>query len=179
MARVPYRSRDGLPEGDRVIFDNLAAERGGEVANLFRALAHSPVLLRDFVRMGGDIRFKTTLDPKLRELAIMTVGRLCESAIEWVSHAALARKAGVSEEQILALPVWRRHAAFSEQEKAVIGYAEQVTRDVRVTGEAWAGVHAFLNDEELVELTLSIAYYNMVVRFLEPMEIDLDDAYRR
>ena len=49
-ARVPYLNREDLPEADRVIFDNLAAERGGTVGNIFRALAHTPNLLRRFAR---------------------------------------------------------------------------------------------------------------------------------
>jgi len=69
-ARVPYLSREDLPEADRVIFDNLAAERGGTVGNIFRTLAHTPNLLRRFLGLGGELRNKTALDPKLRELGV-------------------------------------------------------------------------------------------------------------
>jgi alkylhydroperoxidase family enzyme len=35
-------------------------------------------------------------------------------------------------------------------------------------------VHEFLGDEQVVELTLNIAFYNLVVRFLEPMQVELE-----
>jgi AhpD family alkylhydroperoxidase len=173
MARVPYRERDELPEEYRYLYDNLA--RGsGRVGNLFRAMAHSPRLLLQFMRLGNDLRTRTRLDPKLRELAILTVGRITEATYEYEHHLALARRAGVAEEQIAALPVWRRHPAFSDAERAVIQYAEEVTLFVRVEDETVAAVQELLDTEQLVELTLTIAYYNLVVRFLEPMQVELE-----
>ena len=102
-ARVPYLNREDLPEADRVIFDNLAAERGGTVGNIFKALAHTPNLLRRFCQIGSELRNKTELDPKLRELAICTVGRLTDAQYEFVHHWNIARRVGVSREQLEAL----------------------------------------------------------------------------
>jgi len=101
MARVPYLNREDLPEADREIFDNLAAERGS-VGNIFRTLAHTPKLLRRFLALGGELRNGTALDPKLRELAIMTVGRLTNAEYEFVHHWNLARRAGVPREKLEA-----------------------------------------------------------------------------
>jgi alkylhydroperoxidase family enzyme len=172
MARLPYRERDELPEEYRYLYDNLS--RGsGTVGNLFRLLAHSPRLMLQFMRMGNDLRTRTRLDPRLRELAILTVGRLTEATYEYHHHIAIGRNAGITDEQIQSLPVWQRHPAFSAQERAVIRYAEEVTGGVRASDDAFAGVRAFLDDEQIVELTLAIAYYNMVVRFLEPMQVEL------
>jgi alkylhydroperoxidase family enzyme len=174
MARLPYIDRDDLPEEKRYLFDNLGRE-SGRVGNLFRVMGHSPQLLHQFMRLGNDIRYKTRLDGRLRELAILTVGRLANAPYEYVHHIAIGRRAGITQEQIEGLPVWERHPAFSEQERAVIRYAEAVTRDVRVPDEVFEAVRGFLDEEEMVELTMSIAYYNMVVRFLEPMQVELEE----
>lgn len=174
MARLPYIDRDALPEDKRYLFDNLSRE-SGRVGNIFRTMGHSPQLLHQFMRLGSDIRYKTRLDPALRELAILTVGRLGDAPYEYVHHIAIARRAGVTQEQIEGLPVWDRHPAFSEQERAVIHYAESVTRDIRVPDQVFDAVRTFLDDEQMVELTLSIAFYNMVIRFLEPMQVGLEE----
>jgi alkylhydroperoxidase family enzyme len=175
MARLPYINRDDLPEDKRYLFDNLSRE-SGRVGNIFRTMGHSPQLLHQFMRLGSDIRYKTRLDARLRELAILTVGRLANAPYEYVHHIAIGRRVGISQEQIEGLPVWERHPAFSDQERAVIRYAEAVTREIRVSDEIFDAVRAFLDDEQMVELTMSIAFYNMVVRFLEPMQVELEET---
>jgi alkylhydroperoxidase family enzyme len=176
MTRVPHREREELPEEFRGLFDSMSQERG-YVPNLYRTLAHSPVLLRDFVEMTADIRSRTALDPRLRELAILAVARVTGAAIQWLSHIPVALAAGVPQEQITGLPVWERHPSFDDHERAVIRFAEAVTRDVRPAEDAWQAVRAFLSDREMVELTLVVGYYNMVARFLETVQVDVDPEY--
>jgi alkylhydroperoxidase family enzyme len=173
-ARVPYLNREDLPEAYRVIFDNLAAERGGTVGNLFRALAHTPKFLRRFCGMGNDLRNKTALDAKLRELAILTVGRLTEAQYEFVHHWNLARRVGVSREQLEALGDWEKSAKFSDHERAVIRYAAEATSNVRVTDATWKALQAFLDTPRIMELVEDVGFYNMVVRVLVPVGVELE-----
>ena len=175
MARLRYLDREELPEEYRYLFDNLSRD-SGRVGNLFRTLGHSPRLLHQFMRLGNDLRHRTGLDPALRELAILTVGRVTGAVYEYVHHIALAKRAGVTDEQIAGLPVWERHPAFTEEQRAVIRYAEDVTTNVRVSDEVFNAVRAFLDDERMVELTLNVAFYNLVVRFLEPMQVELEEG---
>ena len=145
--------------------------------SLYRALAHSPALLREFISMTATLRSETELDPKLRELAILGVAQSTGAATQWLAHLPLARAAGLTEEQIDGLAVWERHPAFSREERAVLRFAESVTRDVGASREAWDGVRAFLGERECVELTLTVGFYNMVSRFLETVQLDVDPEY--
>src|SRR5258708_12455415 len=119
-ARVPYLNREDLAEADAEIFDNLAAEAGGTVGNIFRALAHTPNLLRRFLGLGGELRNKTELDPKLRELAIVTAGRLTDAQYEFVHHWNLARRVGVTREQPEALADLEKSPNFTHHQHAPI-----------------------------------------------------------
>ncbi len=173
-ARVPYLNREDLPEADRVIFDNLAAEGGGTVGNIFRVVAHTPKFLRRFCGMGNVLRNKTALDPKLRELAILTVGRLTDAHYEFVHHRSIARRVGVSREQLDALTDWEKSTKFSDNERAVIRYTAEATINVRVTDATWNALKAFLDTRRMMELVQNVAYYNMVVRILEPVGVELE-----
>ncbi len=173
-ARVPYLNREDLAEADRVIFDNLAAERGGTVGNIYRALAHTPNLLRRFLRLGGELRNKTALDPRLRELAILTVGRLTDAQYEFVHHWNIARRVGVTREQLEALADFEKSADFSDQERAVIRYAVEATNNVRVSDATWNALKSFLDTRRIMELVQNVAFYNMVVRVLVPVGVELE-----
>ena len=45
MARLPYATREQLPESERSLFEEIEAQFG-RVNNIFRMLAHHPLLLR-------------------------------------------------------------------------------------------------------------------------------------
>lgn len=177
MARLSYLERDDLPEMERDVFDDLLKQRGA-IGNIFRVVAHSPLLLRRMLYFSDGLRNRTKLDPRLRELAIMTVGRLTECDYEYVHHQAFAKRVGVRSEQVERLADWETDPAFNEQERAVIRYATEVTQQVKVSDATFNALRDFLDDEQLVELTLNTGFYNMVVRFLLPMQVDLEsDAH--
>jgi len=177
-ARVPYLSREDLPEADREIFDNLTRERGN-VGNIFRALANTPNLLRRFLALGGELRNGTALDPKLRELALMTVGRLTEATYEFTHHWNLARSVGVPREQLEALADWESSPHFSDQERAIIRYAVEATQNVKVSDSTWNTALGFLDRRRMMELVQNVAFYNMVVRILVPVGVEVEEGVKR
>jgi alkylhydroperoxidase family enzyme len=178
-ARVPYLNRDDLPEAEREIFDNLAAERGQPVGNIFRTLAHTPKLLRRFLALGGELRNGTELDPKLRELALMTVGRLTNADYEFTHHWNIARRVGVSREQLEALADFERSPLFSPAERAVMRYAAEATNNVRVGDAAWNGAMETLGMKRMMELVQNVAFYNMVVRVLVPCGVEVEPGVKK
>ncbi len=176
MARVRYLDADDLPEDARWLFDRLRGANGS-VGNVFRTLAHHPQGLRGFMVLGTAILQRGTLDPRLRELAIVRAGQLCGAAYEVAHHAAIARRVGVEEEKIAALPRWQDAAVFSAEERAVLRYAEAITRDVAVPEEVFAAVAGCLDERRVVELTLAVAYYNMVSRVLVALGVELEPEF--
>jgi len=54
----------------------------------------------------------------------------------------------------------------------VLEYTDAMTRDIRVPQSLFDAVCAELGEEQMVELSLTIATYNMVSRFLEAMQIE-------
>jgi AhpD family alkylhydroperoxidase len=172
-ARVPFLSQNDLPEDKRYLFDRLAQESGRPL-DLYRVLAHCPDILHQFMRLGSSLRYKTKLNPKLRELAILTVSAINGATWEYLHHLRRARGAGIDENQLVSITVPDGNPAFNDQERAVIRYATEVTRDVQVSDATFEDVNSFLDKVQLVELTMLIAYYNMSTRFLRAMEIPVE-----
>jgi len=174
MARLPYLNREDLPESDREIFDRLVEERKTPVGNIFRMLAHTPNLLRRFLALGGELRNGTELDPKLRELALMTVGRLTNAEYEFTHHWNLARRVGVSREQLEHLDEFETSSLFNEQERLVMRYALEATMNVAIADATFEAVRKSLGTRRLMELVQNVAFYNMVVRVLVPLGVEVE-----
>jgi uncharacterized peroxidase-related enzyme len=177
MARLAYLTQDQLPAHERPLFDEIEA-RFGRLNNIFRILAHHPILLRQVMDFGVALRHETRLDPVLRELAILTVGRLTHCDYESTHHGALALRIGVRPEQLERLAAWEGDPIFTARERAVMRYAAEATQQVTVSTATFEALRTFLDDQQLLELVLNVAFYNMVVRVLVPLEVELEpDAH--
>ena len=62
--------------------------------------------------------------------------------------------------------------AFDARDRAVLDYAEAMTRDIRVPDVLFDRIRDGFSEREVVELTATIAGYNLVSRFLEAMQIE-------
>jgi len=179
-ARLPYLSREELPEQDRELFDRISRERGGApVGNIFRTLANAPNLFRRFNALGGELRNGTQLDPKLRELALMTVGRLTEAEYEFVHHWNISLQVGVRREQLEHLADFESLSLFNEQERAVMRYAAEATREVKVSDATFEALRTFLHNRRIIELVMNVAFYNAVVRILVPCKVELEPTTKK
>ncbi len=174
MARVPLLEADQAHPKVREIFQKIEAN-GHQIVNLYKVLAHSPELCTAFIRFGNKILFRGALPPPLRELAILRVSEVTDANYERTKHIEIAGQVGVPEAKIKAIPDWSGSEAFDDLERAVLQYTDEVTRNVRVSEETFAQLRKHLDDAAVVELTVTIGFYNMVSRILESLQVELEE----
>lgn len=174
MARLPYLTREDLPEADRDIWDNFIKARGAEPGHIHRIVANAPNLLRRFVGLADELRNGTQLDPKLRELALMTVGRITKADYEFLHHWNISLRAGVKREQLEQLAEFDHAPVFNDQERAVMRYAAEATTSITVNDATIEALRSFLDNRRILELVMNVAFYNAVVRILVPLGVELE-----
>ena len=180
MSRVPSLSRDDAASvHQQPLWDRIEAERKLPTANIFRSLANAPVLLDAFLSYANAMRDNSLLSPKLRELAILSVGHATGSEYEIAHHQSHGRKAGLTDEQLAAVADGDSTELFNDTERAVIALARESTLNVNVSDASWAAAAKHLDDQQMVELTLTIAWYNSGVRVMGLLGIELEDSYRK
>jgi len=170
VARVPL-----VKEGERAELDALIgkikAERGGRLLDLYAVLLNSPPIAEGWLKLFTAIRQQSKLNGGMRELAILRVALLNGAAYEYRAHVPFALKEGLPQEKIDALEGWRESKLYSKQERAVLAYTDAMTREIKVADEVFAAVRAAFDERETVELTATIAGYNLVSRFLVAMQL--------
>jgi alkylhydroperoxidase family enzyme len=172
MARVPYVDDDALVEPAR----HLVL---GHPINLYRALANSPGGLESFSFLGEWIRFHTKLDPRLREIVILTVGVLSESDYEFSHHVKIGKDFGLSDEDIEGVLGQAREnkSDLGEGERLLIKATREVTLAGALSEATAAELRRQLNDETFVEFVLIAAHYACVVRVLASLQVDVEPSY--
>ncbi len=170
MARIPYANLDD-PEVAPLVA-RIKAERG-KVLNLYGMLLNSPPVAEGWLAFLTAIRQQCLLSGRIRELAIMRVAVLNDAPYEFRAHTPFALAEGFTPQQIEAMRQ-DQPQGFSEAEQAVLAYTDSMTREIHVPDAVFNAIRPHFNEREIVELTATIAAYNLVSRFLEAMQIDHD-----
>ncbi len=172
MARVPYLELSDLSDADKDLLKRPIS--------LFKALVNSPKAARAFSGLGQYIRYGSKLDPRLRELAILQVGWLAKSPYEWSHHVKLGHDFGVSDADVRSLidDTDGKPTALDGLSKLVLLGAREITSGGEMTETTFSALQTTLGNEQVVDLTLTIAFYNAVVRVLGTLKIDVEPEYQ-
>ena len=160
------RLPDAAPRGlvRRSIY-SYSRREFGHVLGTLGVHAHHRRLVTGYSAYETAIRRSHSVDPRLKDLAVTRAAMLvgCEFCIDLAS--GILERLGVSEEKLLELPRWRESDAFSDDERLVLEYAEALTATPPTMSDAlWKRLHARFDEEQLVELTVSIAIENYRAR---------------
>jgi 4-carboxymuconolactone decarboxylase len=130
------------------------------------AFANTPGLLLGYGIFELTVARARRVEERLKVLAELKAAALthCEWCIDIASP--IARRAGISDDEMLALPHYRKSERFDERERLVLDYAVGVSSTpVSVSDELFARLREHFDDAQLVELTNVIAVENMRGRF--------------
>jgi alkylhydroperoxidase family enzyme len=92
----------------------------------------------------------------------------------FVRHIPIAEQTGISRAQIDAIPSYQTSALFSEEDKRIIQYAEDLTLKGQVDDSLFNQLKERLGQQNLVDLTGAIAFWNMMARNLNALQVDLE-----
>ncbi len=172
MARLPYLDADQLPPEHKELLKRPI--------NLTRLLVNSPGMARAFHGLGGYIRNKSTLDPRLRELAILQVGWMEKSEYEFTHHVKIGKEFGVTDGDIQALmdETAGKPSSLEPLAKAILRGAREMVRELAMSDATFAEIKKDLSNEHMTDLVLTIAFYCAVVRVLATMKMDNEPYYK-
>ena len=177
MARVPLIGEDR--EDLSPFIGRVKAERG-RLINLYRVLLNSPPVAESWLDFNSTVRFKTTLEPALREMIILRVsilnGAQYQAQIHGASHA---QKAGVTKAQIEALDDWRSSTLFTDAERAALAWTDAMTKDIEVPDTLHTELKGYFDDRQIVEITVLAGAYNMHTRVARALKIDAEPGAAR
>ena len=165
MTRIDGVSKRDAGPLTRLLYALSRRELGRDVAPI-GVYAHTPRLLLGYGFFEKATSKLTRVDASLKALAELKAAALVNCEFCSDIGSSIAREAGVSEQQILALPHYRDSEQFSALERLVLDYATAMSRTpADVSDELFAAMREHFDDRQMVELTNVIALENMRARF--------------
>ena len=136
MSRLPLQTRDALDDDARQVWDSITASRGTIVADEGHLIGpfnvwSTPRRRRPAGRLGVALRFESSIERRLLEVAIITVGAHWKAEFEWWAHSRMALHFGVSAEAVAAI-VAGETPALPDDEAIVHAVARQLVESGHV-----------------------------------------------
>ena len=172
MSRLPEFDEAQFNARQQTIYDEILASRG-HLGGPFKIWLYSPELADRTQRLGEFLRYHTSLDPRLSELAILVVGRHYNCQVEWTLHERFAREAKLNPAIIDALRHRRVPTDLQADEAAVYAYAIELLDGSIVSDETFATTQELLGDKATVELTSLVGHYVHVSMTLNTFQVPL------
>jgi 4-carboxymuconolactone decarboxylase len=180
MSRLEELHRDQLSPEAQAVWDGIVGTRGsrliteqGGLAGPFNAFVHAPDVGRGLTELGATLRFGTSIERRLSEVAIITVGARWKAEFEWWAHAGMARRHGVPDAVVDAIGSGLAPPFLAEDERIVYAVASQLANGGQVDQATYDAARELLGDTGLVELVSLCGYYTLISFVLNAFAVPL------
>jgi 4-carboxymuconolactone decarboxylase len=136
----------------------------------YNPILRSPVMGQRMFDLLYYLRWNSSVPQRLNEFAILIIGRQWRSQVEWLAHAPLAVKAGLSPEVVADLKAQKRPANMQADEAVVYDFVTELTAEHRVNDATYARTKQVLSDQQIVDLTTIAGTYVTVAMLLAMAE---------
>jgi 4-carboxymuconolactone decarboxylase len=157
---------------DRVVARAASVVTGTEPPRIFTELGRHPRLFRSWLPFAGVLLWRGALPRTDTELVILRTAWNCGSRYEWVQHVGLAGRAGLSTEEIAAVPDGDGAGCWSERQRWLLRATDELHRDRRIGQETDGQLERVLRDREQIELCMLVGHYEMLAMVLNTRHVD-------
>jgi 4-carboxymuconolactone decarboxylase len=162
--RLPELSPETFTPAQKALTDSIKSGPRGvfKLSGPFAIYLHSPTFGELAQKLGGHLRFLTSVPPRLSEFAILCTAHHWKAQYEWVAHAPQAEKAGVKPQTIKDIQSGRAPKKAPRDEMAIYEFIKELYAKRRVDNAKYNRVRKVLGDAGTVELVGILGYYAMV-----------------
>jgi 4-carboxymuconolactone decarboxylase len=171
--RLSQLTYESLPPEVRPLADDILKVSSAALGGPYNALLRSPEMARRCFDFLDYLRFRTSVNKRLNEFAILIQARLSNAQYEWWAHEPIARKAGLSDAVMRDLQQCRRPMSMAQDERLVFDYCIQLSLNHRVPDSLWQEAVTVLGEQVVIDLTVLAGTYVMVSMLLNATQVGI------
>lgn len=140
-------------------------------SNILGTFVHHPGLTKEFLKFNVHLLFRSTLPPRLRELAILRVAHRTDSEYEWVQHVRMGKNEGLTEDEIAGV---QRGESSDDFDRAVLTGVDELMDSYELSDATWAALGERFDERQRMDFVFTIGCYITVAMALKTFGIELD-----
>lgn len=173
LSQIRY---EDLAADVRPLADDILKVSSAALGGPYNALLRSPDMARRAFDFLDYLRFRTSVNKRLNEFAILIQARISNAQFEWWAHERIARKAGLSDAVMRDLQKCQRPTSMQADERLVYDYCVQLSLNHRVPDALWQEAVAAMGEQAVVDLTVLSGTYVMVSMLLNATQVGIPDG---
>ncbi len=180
LSRLPLLERHELDAEGQQHYDAVVSPRGRTLAGLRGPSGiwlHSPKLAGYLRAANQYLRFETTLDRRLTELAILVTARELDNQFEWTAHGPAALAEGLDARIIEAVkrrkPVAPLGKQLGRKEALIIAFGRELVRKRKLSAATFARAVDVFGRRGVLELAALMGNYAMTAIILDAVDQQL------
>jgi 4-carboxymuconolactone decarboxylase len=132
-----------------------------------------PALFRCQMETGIQLLGKGELSRRERELTILRVGWLCRAPYEWGQHVEIAKRYGVTSEEIDRVTRGPDAEGWTDHEAAILRAVDELLGNQMITDETWGVLTRTWSERQLLEFPIVIGQYYTIALQQNAMRVRL------
>ena len=160
--RLPPLTLEAMTQEQRKVAEAIMAGPRKGLRGPFNAWLRSPEFADRMQRVGEYLRFNSSLDQRLNEMAILMTAAHWRSPFEWYAHAPLAIKAGLAPETAAAIAAGQRPQGMQADEAVIWEFCTQLRETRTVDDTIYAAAVAAFGERGVIDLIAVSGYYDAV-----------------
>ena len=121
------------------------------------------------------VLFQGEISPRERELAVLRVAWRCRAPYEWGQHVNVAKRYGITSEEIERLTrKGSSEPGWSEHEAAILRAVDELLTEQMIGDETWATLAATWNERQLIEFPSMVGQYVATAYSQNSLRLRLD-----
>ncbi|WP_165190227.1 carboxymuconolactone decarboxylase family protein [Caulobacter soli] len=157
------------------ILASISAYQPVEIDAYFRTVAKHPEVFRRQMEMGTTL-FTGRLSPRDRELAVLRIAWLLRAPYEWGEHVVIAKRYGMTTDEVERVTQGSAAPGWSEHEAAVLSGVEELLSRQAISDETWAALAATWDEAQLIEFPIMVGQYVATALVQNALRIRLNDT---
>jgi 4-carboxymuconolactone decarboxylase len=138
---------------------SLGIPENGEIPDVTATMLRHPALNEAQTNMGIMLAGHGKLSPRERELAILRQAWITGAPYEWGEHVDIAKRFGITGEEIERIVAGSSAQGWSRHEGAIIKGVEELFTRFQISDATWAVLAETWSEQQLLEFPILVGVY--------------------
>lgn len=173
LSRLPLVKREEMDEQGKKFYDVVTGPQSRTLVGLQGPSGiwlHSPELGDRVRAVNQYLRYETTLERRLTELAILVTAREVDNQFEWTAHEPAALKEGLDPEIIEVVKHRKPVSGLGTGEALIVDFGRELFRERKVRSETFVRAREVFGPRGVVNLAALMGNYAMTAVILDAVQ---------